>query len=342
MLNTSKSAKFYRLALFSTFFALLLVILNAYTRLSELSLGCPDWPGCYGKLFAPTTARDINEIRQLKPMGASVDDQAWQDMTHRYLAGALGLLMVRLAFLGWQLKKRKRNQQIIIPSVVMVLVFAQAFIGAATTSMRFKPLIVMGHLGAGLLVLSLLWWIVLREQRLWKSVPLTPQNRHLRPRVIAALVLVAIQVALGGWINANHAALACPDFPTCQGVWWPNMDLLDGFTQWQGTGLAYEGLALSLAGSTAIHMAHRIGAVIVLLYVGWLALHTVRVGYENNLCRYGVLVLVVLLAQVTLGIMNVVMHLPLVVGVAHSALGALLLLSIVTLHHALRPNPPRN
>ncbi|HEX9628064.1 MAG TPA: COX15/CtaA family protein [Acidiferrobacterales bacterium] len=341
MLNTSKSAKFYRLALFSSFFALLLVMLTAYTRVTELGIGCPDWPGCYGRLFAPITAKDIEEARRYQPSGADVDDKAWKDMTHRYLAGTLGLLMVRLSFLGWQLKKRKRNQQVIIPAAVMALVFTQAFVGAATTSIQFKPLVVMGHLIVGLTVLGLLWWVVLREQRLWKSVPSTPENRHLRPRALFALVLVATQVLLGGWTNANHAALACPDFPVCQGAWWPAMNWIDGFTLWRGLGLAYEGDALDLAGATAIHMAHRLGAVITLLYIGWLALHTIRVGFENNLCRYGLLVLVVLLAEVTLGVMNVVMHLPVAVAVAHSAGGALLLLALITLNHAVRSPAPR-
>jgi cytochrome c oxidase assembly protein subunit 15 len=119
------------------------------------------------------------------------------------------------------------------------------------------------------------------------------------------------------------------------------MNWIDGFTLWRGLGLAYEGDALDLAGATAIHMAHRLGAVITLLYIGWLALHTIRVGFENNLCRYGLLVLVVLLAEVTLGVMNVVMHLPVAVAVAHSAGGALLLLALITLNHAVRSPAPR-
>jgi cytochrome c oxidase assembly protein subunit 15 len=337
MLGKTKSAKFFRFALFSAFFAYGVVLLGAFTRVSDAGLGCPDWPGCYGRLFAPTTAQDILQAKQVYPDKSVESPKAWKEMVHRYVAGSLGLLIVRLAALGWQLRKRHRRQQYIIPAVVMVLVFIQAVLGMLTVTLQLKPLIVMAHLVCGLSVLGLLWWIVLREHRFWRPPRESDTLRSLRPRALIGLAIVIGQIALGGWTSANYAALVCPDFPTCQGVWWPNMDFVDGFTLWRGLGINYEGGVLTLAAATAVHMAHRLGALITVLYVGWLAVRVVRIGAKDDIRRYGVLVLVALVLQAALGITNVVTHLPVAVAVAHNGVAALLLLSIITLNHAVRP-----
>lgn len=337
MLAKTKSAKFFRLALAAAIIAFGVVLLGAFTRLSDAGLGCPDWPGCYGKLFAPTTAHDISQAEAIYPNQTVQPPKAWKEMIHRYVAGTLGLLIVRLAVLGWQLRKRQRRQQYLLPLLVLVLVAFQALLGMLTVTLQLKPMIVMAHLMGGLSVLGLLWWIVLREQRFWKPAKESQTLRSLRPRALLGLVIVVFQIALGGWTSANYAALVCPDFPTCQGVWWPHMDFLDGFTLWRSLGINYEGGVLSLPAATAVHMAHRIGAVITFLYVGWLALRVIRVGREERLCRYGLFVLVVLVLQISLGITNVVTHLPVAIAVAHNGGAALLLLSMITLNHVLWP-----
>lgn len=336
MFDKTKSAQFFRFAVFSMLFAYGVVLLGAYTRLSDAGLGCPDWPGCYGKLFAPMTAQDLHEARQFVPDKPVDVSKAWKEMAHRYVAGTLGLLILRLAALGWQLRRRNRRQQFILPAVVMILVFVQAILGMLTVTLQLKPLVVMAHLLGGLTIVGLLWWIVLREQRFWRPVD-SPISRRLRPRALLGLVLVAGQIVLGGWTSANYAAMVCPDFPTCQGTWWPEMDFVDGFTLWRGLGINYEGGVLHLPAATAVHMAHRIGALITFLYVGWLALHTLRTGWQDRLARYGLLVLFVLLLQLGLGIMNVLAHLPTALAVAHNAVACLLLLSLVTLNHVVRP-----
>jgi cytochrome c oxidase assembly protein subunit 15 len=210
-----------------------------------------------------------------------------------------------------------------------------------TVKLQHKPLVAMLNLSTGLLVLGLLWWIVLRELRFWRPVTAAAPAvlRRLRPRALFGLLLVSLQLVLGGWVSANYAAMACPDFPACQGSYWPNMDFGDGFVLWRDIGLDYEGVLLNLEAATAVHMAHRLGAIITLLYIGWLALHTIRVGARDNLCRFGLLVLVLLLAETTLGIITVLMHLPVATVVAHTGLGALLLLSLITLNHVVRPRP---
>lgn len=340
-LNQSKPAKFFRFALFSAFFAYCVVLLGAFTRLSDAGLGCPDWPGCYGRLFAPTTAQDLEEARTYQPDKQVEPPKAWKEMVHRYVAGTLGLLIVRLAVLAFQLRRTNRRQQFWLPMFVTVLVMIQAVLGMLTVTLQLKPLIVMAHLIGGMSIVAILWWIALREQRFWKPVTETPATRSLRWFALIGLIVVAVQIALGGWTSANYAALVCPDFPTCQGAWWPNVDFVDAFTLWRGLGINYEGGVLTLSAATAVHMAHRIGALVTFLYIGWLGWRTMHSGRESHLCRYGLLVLVALIAQVTLGIMNVVLHLPLAVAVAHNAVAALLLLSLVTLNHVVRPRERR-
>ncbi len=331
MLNGRQSTRFFRLALAATFFSFVGVLFGAYTRLSDAGLGCPDWPGCYGKQFAPLTAHDIDRSKPVEP-----ERRAWREMVQRYISGVLGLLLLRLAWLGWQLKRRKRNQQVLIPLITMLLTFTLSFAGALTMSFQFKPLIMMMQLLGGMTILGALWWIAMREQKFMRSVSPSSVTRSLRWRTLFALMLVVLQIALGGWSMVNYAGLACPDFPTCQGELWPPMNYLDAFTLWRSVGIQYDGVLLDLPSATAIHMAHRVGALITLMYVGWLSLHVLRVGFQENLFRYGLLVLVWLAAELALGIMQVQAHLPLVIALAHNAVAALLLLSLITLYHVVR------
>ena len=341
MIRTSKSQRFFRLALFSALFSLLLVLLAAWGRIDDAGLGCPDWPGCYGRLFAPQTAQDVNEARAFFPRQPAEEEKLLKETLHRYFSGALGLLIIRLTVLGWQLKKHVRRQQVLIPALVFVLVFAQVILGILTVKLNHKPLISMLHLSAGLSILGLLWWIVLREQRFWRPVTTASVAvlKRLRPRATIGLLLVIIQIALGGWMSVNYVALACPDFPQCQGSWWPELNLIEGFALWRDIGLDYEGVLLNMEAATGIHMAHRVGAFVTLLYVGWLSLHTIGIGSGSNLCRYGMLVLALLLTQMALGVYTVLAHLPLAIVLAHHAVAALLMLSLITLNHVLRPRP---
>jgi len=336
MRASEQSARFFRMALMAASLAFVAVIFNAYARLSEAGLGCPDWPGCYGMLFAPMTAQDLGQDVDPERQKALEKKHAAQETLQRFISVGLSFFLIRLAVLGWQLKRRKRGQQIWIPLVTLVVTLG---VGAAVSfnfEYRYKPLVLMIQLMGSVTTLALLWWIVLREQRVFRSVQ-TVLARGLRPRVLFAMALVAFQIVLGGWSMVNYAGLACPDFPVCQSDWWPPMDFVNGFTLWRDVGIDYEGRLLALPAATAIHVGHRVGALIVFLYVGWLALHVLRVGHEQSVCRYGMLLLLVFLAQMALGVVEVVAHLPLAVAVAHSALAALLLLTLVTLYHVLRP-----
>ncbi|HET9122783.1 MAG TPA: COX15/CtaA family protein [Acidiferrobacteraceae bacterium] len=334
---TDKQQMFFRLALVAFVLAYAVVLMGAFTRIENAGLGCPDWPGCYGRVFAPTTPAQVEHAQHFAPQADISPAKAWKEMIHRYMAGLLSIAILAMAVVGMQLQRRTHRARYLLPLVAVVLLVFQALLGMLTVTWKLNPLIVMGHLLGGLSILSLLWWIILREQRLFRSKPSTPLTRRLRWLALLALVIVIAQIALGGWTSSNYAGLACPDFPTCQAQWWPQMDFTSGFTLWHKLGVDYDGGVLSLAAATAVHMAHRLGALVTFVYVGGLALYIIVAGGQDRLCRYGVLLLVALLIQVTLGILNVLTHLTVPIAEAHNGFAGFLLLSVLLLNHVVRP-----
>ena len=307
------------------------VSLGAYVRLSDAGLGCPDWPGCYGKLTPHHAADAINAELAERPEGPVSHAKAWKEMVHRYAAGTLGLLVMGIAVLGWR-GRREAGGGPVLPVLLLGLIVFQALLGMWTVTQLLKPLVVSAHLLGGMTTLSLLLWLWLRE-RDQASHAYFARVDHLRGSVALGLVLVATQIALGGWVSTNYAALACTDFPLCQGVWAPPMDFEHGFTLQRELGETASGDLLPLTALTAIHWVHRVMALIVTLYLGWLVLRLLRTpGYAAiGLAVGGLLVL-----QVSLGISNVLLSLPLGVSVAHNAGAALLLASLVMLNYRVR------
>lgn len=316
-------------ALATVLLAYAAVVINAYARASLARVGCPAWYDCYGRTL------ETDEGQALTP-GPTYADTPWQAKVHPLLAVALAILVIRLFILGRQWDTQP-NRRVVIPAIAFVLLFAVVLPDVPIFGGRVLPWAAMAQLIATLSVLALLWWLVMREQRFWKSGEESPLTRRLRPRVILALMLIAAQTLLGGWLNIGQAGLPCVEYPTCHGEWWPPMDMAAGFNLDQFLGRGSVVTAMSLEASTAVHMVHRAGALVVLLYVGWLAWHIFLVGLENHLCRYGLWIMVVLLVLISLGIMAVVMRLPIPVAVGHSAMSALLLLAVVTLYHAVSP-----
>jgi cytochrome c oxidase assembly protein subunit 15 len=223
-----------------------------------------------------------------------------------------------------------------LPLFLVLLVIFQGLLGMWTVTLLLKPVIVMLHLLGGMTTLSLLWWLYMRESHFAESGVSGPSG-SLQGVALLGLIIVACQIALGGWTSANYAALACPDFPTCQTHWWPPTDFTQAFTLWRGTGVDYEGGVLENAARVTIHLMHRIGAVVTFLFIGWLSIKALRDRYSSSVRMTGLAMLVILLTQVSLGISNVVLALPLPVAVAHNGVAALLLLSLVTLNHVARP-----
>ena len=324
-----------RLALLATPFALLVIVLGAFVRLSDAGLGCPDWPGCYGQLDVPRDAGEIARANAAFPDRPVDVAKAWIEMIHRYAAAALGLLILGIGALAW--RRRREPDPLLGPSLSLVaLVLFQGLLGMWTVTWQLKPVVVMAHLLGGFGTLALLWWLILRQSPAATGWA-TGADRGLRRWVGLGLAIVVVQVALGGWTSANYAALACPDFPACQRQWWPEMDFAEAFVMWRGLGVNYEYGVLDNAARTAIHMTHRLGALAVLLSVGWLSIRTACFASGNRVRVAGAVVGGLMLAQMGLGIANVWFYLPISTAVAHNACAAMLVLALVTLGHGLRP-----
>ncbi|HMB73485.1 MAG TPA: COX15/CtaA family protein [Gammaproteobacteria bacterium] len=314
---------FVFLARAGTLLALIVVVVGAWVRLTDAGLGCPDWPGCYGQLTVPETlsaealADPDLAARPLEP------EKAWNEMFHRYLATTLGLIAVALAALAW-LNREDADQPIKVPAVLLIVVIFQGLLGMWTVTLLLKPIVVVAHLLGGLTTLSLLFWLGgFRVAPIWAG-------RRLRALALAALAALGVQLFLGGWTSANYAALACPDFPTCQTQWWPAIaDFGEGFVLWRELGVNYEGGVLEHPARVAIHFVHRLGAIVATVLLGWLALRLVQ--HPASRLDGGVM-LAALLAQLSLGVAIVLLGVPLAVAVAHNGVAAVLLLTVINAH----------
>ena len=319
-----RERNFRRLALGVTVLALAVAVLGAWVRLTGAGLGCPDWPGCYGRMVVGPDGSRLE--------AAIEGGKAWREMVHRYFAGALGLAILALAVLGVRSRRRGTGGPVALPVALVVLVAFQAALGAWTVTLRLQPAVVVAHLAGGMAIVGLLW-------RLYLGPPVRPSRPRpgwVRPAAAAGVAVLALQIVLGGWTSANYAALACPDFPTCHGSWWPDGDYTAGFRPWQesDSGSGFEGGVLSVEARISIHMVHRIGALVTVLYLtGLCAAALWRGRPDRGLAAATLCVFALLVAQAVLGVSNVWLGLPLGVAVAHNAVAALLLLALITMHH---------
>jgi cytochrome c oxidase assembly protein subunit 15 len=366
---------FHRIAWLAVALTLCVVVFGAFVRLSDAGLSCPDWPTCYGRAAWPkamdeAAAHVASDIRPFET------HKAWREQVHRHIAASLGVLVLVLALLAARRRRAGIAQVLVAAALVAaaiplymqgqhvaasvlailgeaVLLFAalrwsnldlaraaaltlaviifQALLGMWTVTWLLKPIVVMGHLVGGLTTFSLLVWMA------WRATdrPITLADATaLRRWLIGGLVLLGVQIALGGWVSANYAALACGlDFPKCVGQWWPPADFREGFVLWRGIGVDYEGGVLDGASRIAIQMTHRIVAVVLALYLLALALRLFR---TPGMRSWAVTLVVLVSAQVTLGILNVKLNLPLPVAVGHNAGAVLLLFTVVSLLARLR------
>ena len=320
---------FHRLAVVAAIAAFCVIVLGAFVRLSDAGLGCPDWPGCYGQLAWPVEAHAVEQANQAFPERPVEPEKAWKEMVHRYLAGALVIFVLALNFLAWKPACRAAGFRQ-LSAILLVLILFQAALGMWTVTLKLWPVVVMGHLMGGLATFSLLLWLAYRS----KSPAPSQALPGTRPLIIIGLVMLVMQLALGGWTSANYSALACPDFPTCQGEMWPNSNFREGFVLWREIGVDYEGGVLDLPSRVAIHIAHRTGALFVIIILGWLAFKLLR---NSETKPGGYLLGSLLVAQVTMGILNILLYLPLPNAVAHNGVGALLLAMMIWLLHRSTP-----
>lgn len=354
-------AWFRRINLLTLLLCFGVVVFGAYVRLSDAGLGCPDWPGCYGHLTVPAAAHDVASAEQRFPQRPVEAPKAWKEMIHRYLASTLGLLIVAMAVMSLRLREPQRPR--VLPWVLVALVIFQGVLGMWTVTWQLKPLAVTGHLLGGMATLSLLLWMWLATRPRPLAVEVRTREREYRSerhvafelqrdvtavdaaapdpapaglRLFAglALLLLAVQIFLGGWTSTNYAALACPDFPTCHGSYLPQTDARTAFTLWHGLGINYEYGILDARARVTIHYFHRVGALIVATVLSLLALLLLRRGGSPYWRGFGVAVLAALAAQIGIGIGVVLLQFPLWLADAHNAGAALLLAVMVALNHA--------
>ncbi|WP_375136419.1 COX15/CtaA family protein [Aquincola tertiaricarbonis] len=326
------------LTLLTLFFTFDLIVIGATTRLTDSGLGCPDWPGCYGSA-TPLGARDeIHAAQTAMPTGPVTHGKAWMEMVHRYFAMGVGVLIVVIAVMSW-LDRRRRAEQAPSPwwaTVTLVAVCLQGAFGALTVTMKLYPAIVTLHLLFGLGLLALL--ALQAEAFLPRPLKL---SRGLQWSAMAVAGLCVLQIALGGWVSTNYAVLACRDFPTCQGSWWPPMDFEHAFTLRRELGQTGAGSYLPFAALTAIHMAHRLMAAVVLTAMGLLAWRLHASG-QPGARRFALGLLALMAWQLASGLSNVVLGWPILAAVAHTAgAAALVLLLSRLLARALQPAPAR-
>lgn len=316
----------YRLTFFSLLFGLLVVGVGAYTRLADAGLGCPDWPGCYGFLTVPQSTDAVASAEAAFPDAPVEPEKAWWEMIHRYLASTLGLLIVGISISAW--RHRRTGIPWKLPLALVALVICQGAFGAWTVTLKLWPQVVTAHLIGGFTTVALLWLLLLRLGfgSRWNVAG------KFRRHATVALVLVIFQIVLGGWTSTNYAALACNDFPGCQSAAaWPEMDFGKGFDLFQELGPNYLGGKLDNSARQAIHMTHRLGALLILLVVGLLAWRMARAG--SDLAGW---LGVVLAVQLTLGILNIVWVLPLLNATFHNLGGAALLMVLVAVNYRAR------
>ena len=325
----SPTSTLHALVLVTLFLTFDLVMFGAFTRLTDSGLGCPDWPGCYGHASPLGAHADISAAQTALPTGPVTHGKAWIEMLHRYWATAVGGLILVMTALSWRAHVRNTGTNPISPwwaSLTLVWVCVQGFFGAKTVTMKLFPAIVTIHLLGGYVLLALLtvMWVKL-------SLALQGRDRIAIPSGVKlwiglSLALLVLQAASGGWVSTNYAVLACTEFPKCQGGWWPSMDFARGFEFWRPLGQSGDGAYLPFSALTAIHMVHRIMALVVVLNLVALAAYLVR---YLTLKRPAQILLGLLALQVLTGVSNVVLDWPLLAAVLHTGgAGAMVVLLV--------------
>lgn len=321
-----------QLVLAATLLALVVIGAGAYVRLSDAGLGCPDWPGCYGQLVGvPEAAHEQSRALIAYPDRPVETHKAWKEVIHRYLAATLGLLIGAIAIAAWRYRGSAERSSKLVLALLGVL-FVQALLGMWTVTQLLRPAIVTAHLAGGMATLALLVGLSLKLRS--PPIPLVAAPVHLKPLAAVALITVALQIVLGGWVSSNYAAFACgADFPACLGHLWPETDFSGAFALFRELGKTSNGAEISLAALATIHWMHRLGALVVAAAVGALATGLLRYpGWR----AWGQTLAAALAVQIALGIANVIWLLPLPTAVLHNLGAAVLLALTVAINVRLR------
>jgi len=305
---------YLKLVLLTCVIAFIAVVFSAYARLSDAGLGCANWPACYAE----------NALKQRQT--PSSDDTrrshaSWQWKLQNQVGLLLGILSVLICGISWQ-KRRELQQSPLLPTLLVGMMVFLGVFGVLAFTYLPRPIIVLIHQVGGIATLMLLVWIALLQIA---KTDVTSESRLLLLFSKIGLVLVLIEIMLGGWVSSNFAALACTEFPLCQGSLIPPMDF--------SYSLENDGLPLSIERLTAIHWMHRVGAVFTIIYLCWLAFKLMAVKTLRNIGK-SILGLIVL--QFLIGIFNVLFNLSLAIAVLHNAVAMLLLISLVILRFRMQ------
>ncbi|SAK78606.1 cytochrome oxidase assembly [Caballeronia glebae] len=328
--------KFRKLVWLTTFLTLDLIMFGGFTRLTDSGLGCPDWPGCYGTSSPFIAHAQIAAAYHALPTGPVSMVKAWIEMLHRYFAMAIGVLIIAQVIIAWtaRIKKRPLHVSPWWPTGILLLILLQGAFGAWTVTLKLQPVIVTTHLLLGLALLGVLGWLAARMT----PIPsLDSAAARWMPAAAFGLLLLVVQIALGGWVSTNYAVLACTDFPLCNGQWVPPMNFEHGFHLWRALGMTGDGDVISQDALVAIHWTHRTFAVVVVLYLLWLAL---RLRRFESLRKPANGVLLMIVVQFLTGMSNIVLQWPLPVAVAHNGGAAILLLLLVMLNFRISSSRP--
>lgn len=343
--DTNKYRKLVWVTLFLTFD---LIMFGAFTRLTDSGLGCPDWPGCYGHSNPLQAHAHISAAQEAMPDGPVTVMKAWIEMTHRYFAMGVGVLIIALMVIAWmrwlrwpkagnsvtgQKSRQESKFSPWFPTVLFLFVCLQGAFGAWTVTQKLQPVIVTTHLLLGLTLLAMLTWLGARQSA---HAPVAASAAALVKPALIGMLLLVLQIALGGWVSTNYAALACTDFPTCHGALVPHMDFANGFTLWRHLGMTADGEFLSFQALTAIHWTHRSFAFVVIAFIVWLACKALR---TQGLQKTGRWLLIIVCLQLITGLSTIFLNWPLAIAVAHNGGAALLLLLLVMLNYKARLAP---
>ena len=347
--NASAAQRLRALTLVTLFLTFDLVMFGAFTRLSDSGLGCPDWPGCYGKASPLGAHAEITAAQTAMPTGPVTHDKAWVEMLHRYWASSVGGLILVLTGMGWWLTtgaRQARTDNRVAPNpwwatATLVWVCIQGAFGALTVTMKLFPMIVSLHLLGGYILLALLTVQAVQWTRYTQGRQAIAVGKGLQTWMLMGLGMLVIQAASGAWVSTNYAVLACSEFPQCQGQWWPDMAFAQGFALWRALGMAADGSGIAFSALTAIHMVHRMLALVTVLMLGGLCAALWRTKAFPFLSPA---LLGVLLLQLATGISNVVLDWPLPAAILHTGgAGALVVILVALIStSAARLHRPRH
>jgi len=325
---SSDSNKYRKLVLVTAFLTFDLIMFGAFTRLTDSGLGCPDWPGCYGHANPIQAQEHISMAEAAMPHGPVTVMKAWIEMLHRYLAMGVGVLIVSTMAIAWRMWLRSRRQDVAfspwLPTFLFGFVCLQGAFGAWTVTLKLQPIIVTTHLLLGMGLLALLVWLGCKQS---DHTPIRSPGVALRFPAAIALLLLFVQLALGGWVSTNYAALACTDFPLCHGEILPQMDFSNGFTLWRHLGKTADGEYLPFPALTAIHWTHRMFALGVMAVIIWVASKARATEGSRTTARW---LLIAVAVQFLTGMSTIFLKWPLTLAVLHNG-GAAVLVALLTM-----------